>query len=69
MVILAFHSEQCWIRSWARWLWSVNMALKELRQEDCYEFQASLGHSETQSQHVNSRTFDKNILYHTMGLY
>lgn len=64
MVILAFYSEQCWIRSWARWLWSVNMALKGLRQEDCYEFQAGLGHSEIQSQRVNSRTFGKNILHH-----
>lgn len=35
---------EIWVRSWAWGYWPVNTALERLRQEDCCEFQASLGH-------------------------
>lgn len=39
-----FHTERLWVRSWAWLYWSVNTVLERLWQEDCCEFQASLGH-------------------------
>lgn len=44
MGILAFHTESLRVRNWAWPYWSVTTALKRLRQGDCCEFQASLGH-------------------------